>query len=385
VNERVARLPYSSVPGWAATRGGWAIRIVHYQSHLRGRESGTSNAARGWCEALAGQGVEVVGLFDDADVESPSPGGTKSVGLKHSLRGALRTPHGVAQHVIGADVVVIHGGWLLGNIAVGRVCLRARVPFVITTHGVYIREVLQRRALRKRLWSAGLERGHLARAAAVHVFFPEEQESLEHAMKMRVPTIVAPNGIAYSEGVAWNGRGGYLLWLGRFDINTKGLDLLVRAIERVPASDRPQLRLHGPDWRGQKDRVRGLVSELGVEPWVAIGGPVYGKEKWRLISNASACAYPSRWDACSVSVAEAAAVGVPILVTRYPLGNFLAARDAAIQVDANALRIAEAIPRLLSSEAAEIGRNASIVARRDLSWDAVAASWVDQVAGIIDA
>jgi glycosyltransferase involved in cell wall biosynthesis len=366
-------------------QGGKVIRIVHFQRQLRGSESGTSNAARGWCEALARQGIEVVGLFDDADLDRPSPMGTNTVGLKHSLRGPLRTPHGVAQHVIGADVVVIHGGWLLGNIAVGRVCLRARVPFVITTHGVYIREVLQRRALRKRLWAVGLERRHLARAAAVHVFFPEEQESMEHAMKMHVPTIAAPNGITYSEGVAWDGRGGYLLWLGRFDIDTKGLDLLVRAIERIPVPNRPQLRLHGPDWRGQKDRVRSLVSELGIEPWVSVGDPIYGEEKWRLISNASACAYPSRWDACSVSVAEAAAVGVPILVTRYPLGNFLAAREAAIQVDPNASRIAEAIPRLLSSEAAQIGRNASIVARRELSWDAVAASWVGQVAGIIGA
>ena len=271
----------------------------------------------------------------------------------------------------------------MGNVVAGRACASARIPFVVSSHGVYVREVLQRRRIRKRLWAVGFERRHLARAKAVHVFFPEERVSMERAMKIQVPTIVAPNGITYPEGAEWNGGGGYLLWLGRFDIVTKGLDLLVRAIERIPASERPQLRLHGPDWRNQKDRVRRLVHELEIERWVTVGDPVYGEEKWRLISDASACVYPSRWDACPVAVSEAAAVGVPTLVTNYPSGNFLAGKGAAIQVDSNASSIAEGIPRLLSPETAEIGRNASVVARSHLSWNAVATSWLKQFRGLI--
>ena len=261
--------------------GGKPIRIVHYQQQLRGHESGTSNAARGWCEAVARQGIDVVGLYDSADVGRPAPEGTETVALEHSLRGSLRTPRGIAEHILQADAVVIHGGWLLGNNAVGRACVRARVPFLITTHGVYMSEVLRRRTLRKRVWAAALERRYLSRASAVHVFFPEEYVNLEQAMKTKAPSIVAPNGIDYPEGVSWNGNEGYLLWLGRFDIVTKGLDLLVRAVERIPAQHRPQLRLHGPDWRNQKNELRRLVGQLGIGRWVTIGDPVYGDEKWQ--------------------------------------------------------------------------------------------------------
>ncbi len=127
----------------------------------------------------------------------------------------------------------------------------------------------------KRVWAALLERGHLERAAAVHVFFPDEQTDMEQCMMIRPPTLVAPNGIAYPEGVEWDGgSGGYLLWLGRFDPTPKGLDLLLRAIERISASQRPQLRLHGPDWRNHKQGVRGLVRELEIERWVTIADPV---------------------------------------------------------------------------------------------------------------
>jgi glycosyltransferase involved in cell wall biosynthesis len=299
------------------------------------------------------------------------------------MRGSLRIPRRLGEAIAGADVVVLHGGWLLGNVVVGRACRDAGVPFVITSHGVFVREVLGRRSLRKRMWATALERRHLTDAAAVHVFFPEEAASMEEAIQVRTPNIVAPNGIDIPEDVAWTGRGGFLLWFGRFDVMTKGLDLLVSAIERIPEARRPTVRLHGPDWRNGKQRTEELVRRLGIGRWVAIGDPIYGEEKWRLISEARACIYPSRWDACPVAVSEAAAVGAPILVTRYPLGNFLAARDAAIQADPDAGSIADAIPRLLSDGSRETGQAASMVARRHLSWDAAATSWLEQLRGLL--
>lgn len=300
------------------------------------------------------------------------------------MRGSFRIPRRPREAIAGADVVVLHGGWLLGNVVMGRACRDVGAPFVVTAHGVYVREVLGRRSMRKRLWATAFERRHLMDATAVHVFFPEESTSTEEAMGLRMPTIVAPNGIEIPEGVAWTGRGGFLLWFGRFDIMTKGLDLLVHAIEHIPAAQRPQVRLHGPDWRNGKQHMRDLVRRIGLEDWVVVGDPVYGDEKWRLIAQADACIYPSRWDACPVAVSEAAAIGVPILVTRYPLGNFLAANGAAVQADPHPERIAEAIPRVLSTDARELGKTASAVARSHLSWDAVTTSWLEQVRRLID-
>lgn len=359
------------------------MKIIHYQPHLLAMESGSANAARGWCEALVRHGVEVVALVDGAAAHMPAPDGVEAIGLEHSLRGPLRVPHGVGRWITGADAVVVHGGWLLCNLVLGWVGARREVPFVVTTHGVYVHEVLQRRVLVKRIWATMLERPHLKRAAAVHVFFQEEAEGLQ-LMGIRTPTIVAPNGITYPAGMGWDGgTGGYLLWLGRFDPATKGLDLLVRAIERIPASQRPEVRLHGPDWRGQKDFVRHLIGELKVERWVTIGDPIYGEEKWDLMSRARGCIYPSRWDACPVAVAEAAALGVPLLVARYPLGNFLASNEAAIQADPDVSSISRGILRLMSREGSVVAKNAKPLARSRLSWDAVAESWIQQLESLL--
>ena len=332
---------------------------------------------------MARHGVEVTALFDAADATRPAPPGADAIAVEHTIRGSLRFPRHLEDAIAGTDVLVLHGGWLLGNVVAGRVCRDAGVPYVITSHGVYMQEVLSRRPVRKRAWQALFERRHLQAATAIHVFFDEERASMESAMGIRTPTITAPNGIDFPEDAAWSGRGGFLLWLGRFDITTKGLDLLAHAIDRIPAAKRPQVRLHGPDWRNGKQQMRDLVRQLGVDDWVRVEDPVYGDEKWRLIGEAGASIYPSRWDACPVAVSEAAAIGAPILVTRYPLGRFLAANGAAVQVDPHPERIAEAIPRLLSTDARELGKTASAVARSHLSWDAVTTSWLRQVRRVI--
>jgi glycosyltransferase involved in cell wall biosynthesis len=207
---------------------------------------------------------------------------------------------------------------------------------------------------------------------------------MEKALRMRLPTIVAPNGITIPEGMQWGGNGdGYLLWLGRYDIATKGLDILLRALHRIPPSERPRLRLHGPDWRNQKEQLRTLAEELGLGRWVTLGEPIYGEVKWDAIRMASGCVYPSRWDACPVAVSEAAAMGVPMVVTRYPLANLLGSNDAAIQVDADPASVADGIRVLLSTDAEDLGSNAAAVARTHLSWDSVAGAWLQQLAEIV--
>ncbi len=280
--------------------------------------------------------------------------------------------------------MVLHGGWYLGNIVVGRACVHLGVPFVITSHGAYAPEVFETKVAMKRAWAAALERPHLRRALAVHVFFPEQTTHIRRLGVDR-PAIVAPNGIAVPEAARWDGgSGGYLLWLGRFHPEQKGLDLIVKAVASMPAARRPEVRFHGPDWRGQKERLRALVREHGVEDWIRIGEPIYGDEKWELICRAAGCVYPSRSDACPVAVLEAAALGVPTLVAGYPLGDFLAARNAAVRVEHDPASVADGITVLRSPEGREVGARAMTVARELLSWDAVTQSWMTQLGELMD-
>ena len=360
-----------------------AMKIYHYQPYFLGPECGTGNAARGWTEALARAGHDVAAIVDGSISNRPAPPGVRILPLEHGSRGNLRAPKSPSGAIRGADLVVIHGGWTLGNIAVGRACAGVGVPFVVTTHGVYAPEVFETRRATKATWLALLERPHVRRALALHFFFPE-QTAQQRRLGVQRPSVVAANGISVPEGMRWDGgSGGYLLWLGRFHPVQKGLDLLVRAVASMPPSARPEIRLHGPDWRGQKDVLRTMVRDLGVEPWVRILDPVYGDQKWDLICRAGGCVFPSRSDACPVAVAESVALGVPTLVTGYAMGSFLAARGAAIGADLDPSSVARGLGELTTAAARETGERAWEVARASFSWDQVAHTWMGQVRDLL--
>ena len=142
--------------------------------------------------------------------------------------------------------------------------------------------------------------------------------------------MILPNGITTSNDVRWDGgSGGYLLFLGRFDVRVKGLDILVRSLADIPEGERPTLRLHGPDHRGGKKEIDGLRRRLRLDRWISIGDPIYGRDKQDAIEKAAACTYPSRVDAWPIAVTEAVGAGVPTLVADYPLGRLLEPEEIA--------------------------------------------------------
>src|SRR5205807_24650 len=171
---------------------------------------------------------------------------------------------------------------------------------------------------------------------------------------VEVAIVAAPNGFSAPLEMMWRGSGeGELVWLGRFDPECKGLDLLLAAMRLLSVHERPRLALHGPDWHGQKRSVTRLNAELALEEWVTLGEAVYGDQKRHLLECAAGFVYPSRWEAFGFSVVEAVSLGIPTLVTPYPLGRFLATQGGAVLAELTAPALAEGLRRLRAPGAIE--------------------------------
>jgi len=356
------------------------LTVTEYYPEALSGEFGTASAVRGWSQALAAAGADVKLVVDGHLMRLSPPEGVECFPLPHVCRGRLRLPSKLELVTSGTDVVVLHGGWVLDNLIVADHARRQGVPYMITAHGVYHPRVLGRRKVAlKRAWNALLERRHLSSALAVHCFFSEERDYLTR-LGVDVAVVVAPHGFSAPAETAWKGCGkGDLVWLGRFDPECKGLDLLLEAMQLLPARERPRLALHGPDWHGQKALVARLNAEMGLEQWVTLGEPVYGNQKRRLLESAAGFVYPSRWEAFGLSVVEAVSLGIPTLVTPYPLGRFLASRGGAFLVEPTAPALADGLRRLRAPQAIETGKKGAEIVREMLSWDVVARSWLEQV------
>jgi glycosyltransferase involved in cell wall biosynthesis len=157
---------------------------------------------------------------------------------------------------------------------------------------------------------------------------------------------------------------GFVLFVGTLEPR-KNLGRLVEAVSRSGTG--LPLVVAGADGWGD---VATDVSRAGVQ----FLGFVPGADLPHLYAAASVFAYPSEWEGFGLPVAEAMAVGTPVVTSRGTSTEEVAG-GAAVLVDATeiddiARGLVEALER--SGELAELGRRRAA----DLSWDATAAATV---------
>jgi glycosyltransferase involved in cell wall biosynthesis len=361
------------------------MKIVHYYPRAVVGDGGCTAAVRGWASGLADVGASVALVYEG---NGTAPGRTDGIEwrpLPHTHLPGAKIPRDLGSLLGEADLLILHSGWVAHNVVAARAAIRSGIPYVITPHGAYDPNVFGRRRLLKAGWWLAAERRLLMRSAAVHVFFEAERAHLDR-LGYRGRVLLAPNGVSLpTPPTATDAqRRDHVLWMGRFDVETKGLDLLLRAHALIPESDRPELRLVGPDWRGGKQRTGRLIDELGLQKWVVIRPAAYGREKWSVLQECGVFVYPSRWDASSMMVLEAAGVGCPVVASSAVfVARELAHDDAALIVDPRPEDIAAGMLAGLTAEGRRAGATAARVVGTKFTWPSVASALQEQFRALL--
>jgi len=362
---------------------GMNLKLAHYYPRAWIGDGGCSSAVRGWASALAETGADVT-VVCDGNGAPPTTADVRWLATQHRGWGRMRAPIDLERFLKGRDVLVLHSGWAYHNVRAARSAARVQVPYVLTPHGAYDPNIFKRGRTLKRLWWTLFEHHLVTGARAIHVFFDEQRDELRQ-LGYTGPVIVVPSGLTVADCPMQPGRSQFLLWMGRFDIEIKGIDLLLRALASLPPSVRPQARLHGPDWRGGKSRAWQLVRELGIDDYVQIGPPLYGPEKWAALRSCGLFIFPSRWEGQGLMALEAAAAAAPLVVTSTTsVGRQLAAAQAAVLVEPTVESIETGIAKAYSlSNRGELGSRASQFVRDKFSWPALAQSYGQQLTELL--
>ena len=226
---------------------------------------------------------------------------------------------------------MIHGLWRYTSAGVWRGLRGHKVPYFVFAHGMldpYFKRAYPRKHLQKAACWLAAERRVLRDAKAVLFTCAEERLRARrtfwpYSCRERVVGL----GIARPEGdLAAQKREFYALFpqlagkrlalfLARLHPK-KGCDLLIRAFACVTSKD-PLLRLvmAGPDECGWRAELERLVARLGVGNRVIWTGPLYGSVKQGALGAAEVLALPSHTENFGISVVEAMACGVPVLVS----------------------------------------------------------------------
>jgi glycosyltransferase involved in cell wall biosynthesis len=227
------------------------------------------------------------------------------------------------------DRVIVNGIWQYLSFAAWRRYAGSSIPYYVFPHGMldpWFKETFPLKHLKKWLYWPWAEYRVLRDAAAV-IFTSEEERS--QARKSfwlyRCREKVSPLGVE-APPISSNAKSEFLsrypqlqntrifLFLGRLHPK-KGCDMLLEAFAQMRSNDSISLILAGPDQVGWESDLRRQVTRLNLTNRVVFTGMLEGSMKQGAFANAEAFVLPSHQENFGISVVEALAVSVPVLIS----------------------------------------------------------------------
>jgi len=368
------------------------VRVVQVVPQIGFEASGPSYSVRALCEAISEQGVEVAlhvlqqgqipavrGVQTETHEIWPHP--IRRMGPSPSMRRAL------AQAARQSDILHSHGLWMFPNVYPAWAVRGTDCRLVLSPRGTLAPAALARSPFVKRVfWT--LQREVISRAACLHATSNNEYDQIR-AFGVRAPVAVIPNGIDLPgkiDNVRIEGGRQRMLFLGRLH-PIKGIDLLLQAWRQVQGRfDNWELRLVGPDEGGYGERMKRLAAELGAER-VSFGGPAFGAQKWAEYAASDLFVLPTHTENFGMSVVEALAAGVPVIVTKGAPWSELPKQGCGWWIDIGTEPLVECLDNVLripKTTLAEMGGRGREWVRERYGWARIGKMMVETYQWILN-
>lgn len=123
---------------------------------------------------------------------------------------------------------------------------------------------------------------------------------------------VIPNGV---DSASFSGRflKKHLLYIGRIEMNQKGLDMLLESYRLIADKIGHPLIIAGQGTLQEEQKLKKMINDLGISNNVNFLGRVEGRKKSQILEEAIAVIIPSRLETFSLVALEALAYGRPII------------------------------------------------------------------------
>jgi len=370
-----------------------ALRVLHVSAYFAPafRYGGPPRTILGLCQALVRAGADVQVLTTNANGAERLPAHPDGITYEGvHVRYFPIDCAGIGWHASGlaaavarearrADLVHVHGLWNLTAWAGIRAAQSAEIPYVLSPRGMLQPDAMAHHRAAKAVVYRAVERRHVERAALLHATSDAESRVLS-AFGPRVALVA--NGVEAAATSAdhiermrtrldLEADADVITVLGRLH-PIKRLDLVADAFTRLRRSGRrATLVIAGPDEDGHRRRVEPLFHSVAADVrWIDV---VDGADKWALLAASRALVQCSDSESFGMSVAEALAAGVPVVVTERGAWPQIPSVGAGRLVAHTGGAIAAALEGLLADRAAAkaMGERGRGWVLRTFGWDAI--------------
>jgi glycosyltransferase involved in cell wall biosynthesis len=302
---------------------------------------GLFESVRALGKGLAASGVEVgvFGLWDanwERDKGEWEPLSVRACGFRGPRAVAWSGEMDLALEEFAPDVVHLNGLWQYSSVATRGFWRRRGARYVVSPRGMLDVWALANARWKKRLAGLLFENAVLRDAGCLHALCEAEAGAMRaYGLGQRIE--VVPNGVGLPEGLTTEDTERAegkkrLLFLGRIHPK-KGLVGMLRAWAEMKRDTARwgdwEFVVAGWDQGGHEGELRELCGELGLRVGNRMGshggtantadvvflGAAFGEEKEALLRSAEAFVLPSLSEGLPMSVLEAWAYGLPVVMT----------------------------------------------------------------------
>lgn len=200
--------------------------------------------------------------------------------------------------------------------------------------------------------------------------YSETDSSKAKKLNPKIIYKIVPQGVGEEFFRIRHKKPKYILFLSRFDIQQKGIDLMLKSYAKISNSiDYPLVIAgHGPD----EDKIKEFIKDLKLGDKVKIVGPAYGTKKIKLIQEALFVAFPSRHDEMSLWTLEALASGLPVVAFNLTESKWM---KKEVALKAEPFNLDDYAKKLLDCTEVNLNKRMRKNARefaRKFTWDKVA-------------
>lgn len=294
------------------------------------------------------------------------------------------------QQVGNPNIVIFHGIYNYKYIKLYKYFLKHNIPYIIVPHCSLTLGAQKQKNVKKIIGNLILFKRFIEKASKIHYLTQNEKKQ---SNKFKNEGFVVGNGMNLpkikSKKINSKNYNLNISYIGRLDINHKGLDILLKALSniKIELEDRcVNVSLYGTDFEDGKSKLYEMIDQMNLQKIVNIKDPIFGKEKERVLEETDIFITTSRFEGHPMSVIEAMSHCIPCILTDGTnMTEELYEYNAGWRVSYNDMEIAKEILNAISSyeKIIDKGNNARLLIEERYTWDKIANKTINEYKSII--